>query len=293
MIRRIAFSALALSLGTQAFAQTSATSSSASAAAPASGTSTAAAPAAPEQTRFIDRLGVSYTGIYEGTSILAPLETHQPSATDKVGGAPIDIRNLLGVSYRHSPSLTVSATAFVMLLADLEKGGVTSQVRDPYVTVTMPNVINTSVFSYTTGVRYFAPVSTPSVDAGSLGTLRSSHVLSLQVPNSRFSLSWSNFAQVRLLNTSATGASELLVYTAPNLMYQVSPSVSVNVLYEALASMDRNTRGFISGGTDLEPGVSWDITPRINLNPYLDIKTSGDMRLETTSINAALSVRLL
>ena len=49
----------------------------------------------------------------------------------------------------------------------------------------------------------------------------------------------------------------------------------------------------VSDGTDLQPGLSWDITPNLNFNPFLDLKTGGNVNLDSTSMVFTLSWKLI
>jgi hypothetical protein len=48
-----------------------------------------------------------------------------------------------------------------------------------------------------------------------------------------------------------------------------------------------------SDGADIEPGVSWDVLPNLNFNPYLSMQTSGAVGLKTTSVGMMLSWRMI
>ncbi len=276
--------AVALLATLPALAQTSSS-------APSPGTSTLTA-AVPQTPTWRERLSVSYWGVYEGTSILSPLDQFQPSSTERRSDTPIDLVNLLPITYKLSPTVSIQPTA-IWTVAGRPEGGLSASLNDPFIALNVRKWVATPYLNSGMQVRYSVPVSESSQAAQSLGAVRATHFLTLQHPDSRFSLGLNHWVQGSLVEASAPGFNSMSVYAGPNLFYQVSPNVALNVLYEARAAWRAGTGGFVSTGTDLEPGVSWDITPTITFNPYLDLKTSTGIKMETTSINAFVAFKLL
>ena len=78
---------------------------------------------------------------------------------------------------------------------------------------------------------------------------------------------------------------DLELYLGPNVNYQISPTLLVTLLYEMRGSHTFGDKfgKLNSGGTDLQPGLTWDVTPHLMLNPYLNLLTGGKVNLSTTT----------
>jgi len=289
MIRKMTLATLALTLGTQAFAQgTTATAPA------ASGTSTATTPAATAP-KLIDKFTASYAGVFQGPSVLQPGSLNSPDGDTMSGGGPIVLKNYASIGYRLSPNVTIAPVAywtFASKGAGANKDGVLTTLKDPYLKVSLANLYKGSILNYSADVRYAAPVSDASVAAKSLGYLRTTQNIGVDIPNSRLSLGVTGMAILTAYANSSAKFTNLALYAGPNMNFQATPNLAVTVLYELPATLTAGS-GIKSDGTDLEPGLSWDITPRVNFSPFLDLKTSTGIKMETTSLNAMVSVRLL
>lgn len=109
---------------------------------------------------------------------------------------------------------------------------------------------------------------------------------------------WHNTVPAQVSETGMDPSQpEIFVYLGPSINYQILPNLGVSVVYEMGAQTERQDSmlNFYNGGagaTDLEPSLSWDVTPTFNLSPYLDIKTGQRIALDTTSYNLLLTWKL-
>jgi hypothetical protein len=96
------------------------------------------------------------------------------------------------------------------------------------------------------------------------------------------------------MGSKAAGA-DIEMYAIPNVDYQISDTLVANVGFEmdARHSVGQPLNVLDSAGTYLDVGVSWDITPNLNINPFIDMKPTRRFALDTTTFNAVLSLKLL
>ena len=95
-------------------------------------------------------------------------------------------------------------------------------------------------------------------------------------------------------SSSPSNAPTYRVYLAPYANYQLTKRVAATLWIDLLNATRRAGTGLISGlqaGTvDIEPGLNFDITDKISINPVLNLYP-GHLTLASTSIMAFLSAK--
>lgn len=94
---------------------------------------------------------------------------------------------------------------------------------------------------------------------------------------------------------SAASISEADFYVGPSVEYAILPSLRVGVLYELYTKVQKSNSGrsFAHQASNLEPGISWDVTDKINLNPWIDIPVLSSPTMSNTTLGGALTVKML
>ena len=77
--------------------------------------------------------------------------------------------------------------------------------------------------------------------------------------------------------------------------YQITRTLAANLEYEMDTRhyVNKPTFEFTSYETDLQPGLVWFITPKIMVNPYLQIYTGSTVSWDSTNLGAVLSASVL
>jgi|GEM_PF-875680 hypothetical protein len=95
-------------------------------------------------------------------------------------------------------------------------------------------------------------------------------------------------------STSPANAPTYKVYLAPYANYQLTKRVAATLWIDLLSATRKAGTGLISGlkaGTvDIEPGLNFDITDNISINPVLNLYP-GNLTLASTSIMAFLTAK--
>jgi hypothetical protein len=120
-------------------------------------------------------------------------------------------------------------------------------------------------------------------------------------PNVRYLIPQSNFKVGAWTEAKSylgvTQGKAFKLYAAPYVGYSLSDSLALNVGYEmeadhypipGISSLD-----FKSYQTDLQPGVVWNITPHIMVNPYVQLFTGNKVTLDNSALGAVISATLL
>jgi len=230
----------------------------------------------------------SYAGVYIGSSLINPLDSHQPdAATDaSIGKAGVFVDHGVVLGYRLTDRFSLRAAGGARQTA-----GVGFTVADPSLRANMARIATIGPATINAELRYIIPATKPNAYAGHYGTVQLRQAVAIPFGKSRFS------ATLYLRETTAIlsdykGQATLSLYGGPQLEYQIAPTVQLWGILESSAAHVAGS-GFSGQFDDFEPGLSWDITPTVSFSPFLDIKMATAPSINTTSVNAMLVWSLL
>lgn len=259
-----------------------------------------AAPIAVESSRttvapkFVDNLIVFDALYFYGPGINTIDSRYTPDGYHAKSDTPLTFENIATLGYRAIDDVAISANVNTLHMptgAGTEKDTI---FKDPYFRVKKSNVINNGGLNLALDGRFYAPVSQSSRKNEQTLSLRSTQYL--KYTTGRWTLLSTTYARHYARGAETPVSWEF--YAGPEVDFQITPTLSASMLYEMLTVHHKASNGFTSqfeegAGTDLEPGLSWDITPSISFSPYLNINTGGRVSWDTTSINFLLTASIL
>jgi hypothetical protein len=140
-----------------------------------------------------------------------------------------------------------------------------------------------------------APTSDGSKEKGQNWALKSTPSVRYNVPRSNFTLG--SFGELKgYFGVEKPGEKTFKLWMGPYARYNLNDSFALNVLYEMEYRHDLDQRGYLTltnHQTDLQPGIVWNITPKVMLNPYLQIFTTNRVSADTTAVGAVMSAAIL
>jgi len=217
-----------------------------------------------DPSQILKNVTLTYFGIVSSPSFQGPIRGQRES---------FFLRNFLGAGYRLGDSVVLSGNAYwsVRGLQQLP-----TQVHDPFIRLSDASFLSGENWNLYLDGRVHLPVSTASINSGLNLGVQSVQALTYTIPESRFALGLSSSIRYNLLSPQGLG-NDLDLYLAPNLFYQLTPSLGLNVLTEVAVShlKSRNFSDWIDPNFDLEPGLAWDVFPNLNVNPYIHIPIGG------------------
>jgi hypothetical protein len=255
----------------------------------------------------LSKWSLRFDSIYFGASVSDPGGLNSPSDTEQDGGQAdrVFIRNMPSIGYYLNPNLLVGAVTRVDLFPTHQ---VDYGFEDSYLRLQSPKLINNGAFNMVGDLRVYLPTAAYQQANGEVFGIQTRIVPSYVVPNSRFTLAMVLFHQwtdhsdkVDTVDSYAKNAWDSEVYLGPNISYQMTPTLALTALYEFDAVQLANTPmgTYVSnttsgnGYTDFEPGLSWDVTPNVNISPFLNMYPGSNLSLDTTSINVWFSFKLI
>lgn len=239
----------------------------------------------------IHRTFLSYFAVFYGPGIQDP-GPYQP----KVGGGsdrnrPVQLRNFLNLGYQLSQPVAVSGTAVWAYQPGLSDKFV---IQDPFVRVSHNSLVNSENFNWYGDFRVHFGISDLSRKSDLLTSFQTFHALTWVPGSGTFAASLYGSARYNLFGKQGDG-SDVELYLAPYLQYDVSQKVALTLMYEIGASHIYGTKNgkLVSDGADFEPGVLWQITPNLAVNPYLNLYPDDGFALDTASFGMTLGWKLL
>ncbi len=207
----------------------------------------------------------------------------------------INIENWSYLGYRFSKDFSLAAVAQYTYRPVLSQD---ITMRDPFIKAAFGNIINSDGFSLSGDLRAYLPTSRLSQDNKMVIGLRNSMGASYDIPGSRVSLGAATRIRLNTFSTELADKNQqdIYFYLGPSVSYKISNTVSAVVLYEMQAGHYLGTSLSSTGAvdvTDLQPGISWDVTPNLNLNPFVNFYTGGKILRESTYLGLNLSATLL
>jgi hypothetical protein len=235
---------------------------------------------------------IYYTNIFYGPSISNP-SSYQPASDGTPDrDRPIFTKNFLSAGYSFNESVALTGMAYWQYRPVL---GQQFTMMDPSVRISHSSIVSTSwgLNLYGDARAHFG-VTDASRQADMIGAFENFNYLTWEVNHSRFLAALRVKERYNIYGRHGVG-SDVEFYLAPEAQYRLSSKVALTLLYEMGASHNYGDQVsyFTNDGTDLEPGVSWDVLPSLNLNPYLNINTGGKITAASTSVGMFLNWAVL
>jgi hypothetical protein len=128
-------------------------------------------------------------------------------------------------------------------------------------------------------------VSSDSRAAGQLVGFQNFSYLTYQPDYGRFTFALRASARYNYIQNHGYGT-DAEFYLAPEVDIRTAPKWAFTLLYEMGASHQFGDKAsyYTNDGTDLEPGVEWDPTSDMVINPYLIVQTGGKVNFSSTAL---------
>jgi hypothetical protein len=171
------------------------------------------------------------------------------------------------------------------------------QMLDPMLLFQKNNWVNVDGFTLNGKLTVYLPLtSTDILQKNNLLTAISPTLSArYDVPNTQLTLAAFGYVRAFIPKADANeNAPTYKLYFAPNMSYQLSKTLAATLWVDLFsAARNRGTAFFAGMETDLadmQPGLSWDITKSININPVINIYPAHPL-LASTSLQVYASAR--
>lgn len=226
---------------------------------------------------------MNYTNILYGPSI-GESSSYQPTREglpDK--SRPVFMKNFLSASFGFAEQWAVTATAYWWHRPVL---GQEFTVQDPFIRVSNSSLLSTDWgLNLYSDLRLHPGVTDASRQADQIFGVQSFNYVSYEPGWGGLLTALRASARYNVHGRQGTGT-DAEFYLAPEVNYRFNDQLAFTLLYEMGASHEfgDDATYFTNDGTDLEPGVEWNPTPDIVVNPYVTLHTGGKITLASTSV---------
>jgi len=231
---------------------------------------------APFQRFNLSMLSIFYGPALQNSTHLQPGLSGEPDPD-----RPVNLHNFLNLGYNLSNRLAITGTAYWTYQPFLEQK---FSLQDPFIRLSDSSILREGPFNLYGDFRIHFGVSSASRQSDQYFGIQTVQVATFEIPDSHFTLGTYGALRSNVFGKYGYGY-DLELYLGPNVNYQISPTLLVTLLYEMRGSHTFGDKfgKLNSGGTDLQPGLTWDVTPHLMLNPYLNLLTGGKVNLSTTT----------
>jgi hypothetical protein len=239
---------------------------------------TTATESAPAQT---PTWALSYWAVYSGPAISHPLSggTINTSSLYYDSTSPQNLYNQFKLDYSLNDDIFVGPVVNFYFNPISGTGQQLFNMSDSGVRIGHRHIIHTDHANLMADLRIMAPLR-PSYQANDeLIDLQSLQVFTWDVPHTKWTLGVLGFhyyqqygSGIPIKNPNLPGAArDLTMYVAPNATYQFAKTVGAVLFVEFYPYhvYNRSWLEFASDPMDIAPGISWDITPSLNITPEL------------------------
>ncbi len=254
--------------------------------APASGSSSES------QTKsFLDHVHLSYFAIYHGASFTEPTSARSAG----YDGRPSD-RGLINfdseitAAYMVEPSIGVGITMPFWLYPVQGRGFVLGDVG---VKTFHRNVVNSNGLRVSANLIVQAATSDGSKARDMSVGFKSTPTIKYQIPESRWAVgAWTELKGYAGVSSGKT----FKLWLDPYVEYSFSKSLKFVMGYELELNHDVGMNAplqFRTVMSAIEPGITWVVSPKFTVGPYLLIYTNNEITADKTALGAVISAALL
>jgi len=251
-----------------------------------------------------DKIGekatLSFFGIYRG----APLSDLGNSLQPDTGGnldpsTPQSVESYLTAGYKFDKDtmLGVGAHFFYYPVGSPVGTGQDIQMYDPSIVLSKSNLINVGGLKVTGRIYAELPLSSADRlqrDHDSIA-ISPTFIANYDVPHTALTVGAYGYITAYLPGSNlAEHARSYKMYFAPTANYQLSKRVAATLWVDLFQITRNRGTGFVSGMSnytvDIEPGINWDITDKISINPMINFYPATPT-LAATSLQAVIMAK--
>ena len=233
-----------------------------------------------------DNMYLNYFGIYHG----APLTSMDSTKTVGPTGVPsktnaINFDSEITAAYMITPSFGIGPDVPFLMVPVLGQGIILGDVG---IKAIDKKTVYKNGLIISTNLYLQAPTSKASEARNMDLGIKTTPSIRYTMPGSRITLgAWNEIKEYAGVTSDKT----FKLYTQPYANYQLSKNFSLNLGYEMEwhHNVGYAAARFTTYQTDLQPGFVWNITPKVIVNPYIQIFTANAMSTDTAAVGAVIS----
>lgn len=238
---------------------------------------------------FSDQWAMKYWGKYSGPQVASPSK-YTTASTGKSDITPQNFDDLLTLGYKATaglvPGVGVPFNLVVTIKPDI-------QIKPLYFGLVDAILFHSENLSIHADVRFYTPIGDVAASQDVQTGFRTSQVTVFSVPGSALTLGCSTFFRAWKYGERGKGfRNDLEFYLSPFARYPLSTKLSFTLWTDwlQLGKEHGKAGGFNNLPMDIQPGLRWDITSNINVNPYVNFIPAN---LSAINLGLVVNARML
>lgn len=255
---------------------------------------TNAAVAAPS---WHDRVALSYFGVYAGPALSRPGDggTINTTTLDYDDTSPQNLYSQFKLDYNLTPNVFIGPVVNFYLIPVPNQDHF--QMSDSGLRIGHKQILHTDNLNLMADFRVMAPLRPSYRARDERLDLQSLEVFTYTLPKTKWTLGVVGFHYFQVYGGGAPTRDpldpkdprDLNMYFAPNVSYQFTKTVAATLYYELYPYhvLNGSWLSYSADPADIAPGINWDITPTLSINPQVLIYPS---RLSWNTLSPLLYV---
>ncbi len=239
----------------------------------------------------LDRVRVKLWSNYSGPQIANPSKY----TTDSFGKTTSKTQtgdSHLTAAYQLTPGLRPGiGIPFNFLPAADDK----MQFKPLYFGLLDMRILEEGNFSFHADLRIYTPFGDIAEAQDVRSGIRTTQTILYRVPNSNWTFGSVTYFRVWMYGPKGTGyRNDVEIYFSPFADYRLTKTFYATLWTDVLqlGLQHGGKGGFSNLPVDLQPGVRWEVTPSLSLNPYLNF-IPARVRLDTVNVGMVVNARFL
>ncbi len=244
-----------------------------------------------------EKLALTYFGVYRGASLSDLGNSLQPDTNGQLDPtSPQSLENIITAGYRISKDsmIGINTHFYYFPIGHPAGAGQSLQMWDPSVVLSKSGLVDQGGFKLNAKLTVQLPIT--SVDILQThhfaATIQPALIGNYDIPKTNLSIGFFSFITAYIpTNKTPENSRTYKIYLAPTANYQLSKTLAATLWVDLFQVTRNQGTGFFSGMSnytvDIEPGISWDITKNISINPMINFYPATPT-LAATSLQAII-----
>ncbi len=246
-----------------------------------------------------EKFALRYFGMYNGASFANLSSSVQPQVSGEPDpSSPQNIDSIVTVGYKLDKTsiLGVWGHFYYFPVGNPAGSGQSVQLLDPSLLLSKSDLYESNGLRIGGRLTVNLPLSKADalVPNQLVTSVTPTVMINYDVPKTGLTLGLFAYVRGYIGPDAIPGAPTYKIYVAPNVNYQITKTLAATLWVDLVQARRVQGTGFISGlrndVVDIEPGINWDITSNISINPVINIYPANPT-LASTSLKAFIVAR--
>ncbi len=210
--------------------------------------------------------------------------------------SPIQTENFLTFGYKFAENWSTGVGVPTLLNFSQDDKGKSFVLEEPYLYLKRGKVIDSGGLTLSLQANLYGAMSNASRNENDVGALRLVENFGYDIPGSRFSLGFYMYQHGYLIYEATTGSrQDYRAVFYPSVSYKITPTIAGSLAYANKVKHSVGDAQFKTNNSVsiIEPGMSFDLAPTVNLSPWVDFSVNHPVTADRTVVGLTFSWTLL